>query len=54
MKNARISFGEGHLTLQEHEGVEWKLEEGHDVEFFPGKWFHVLLTCSESEGAGGV
>ena len=49
MKNARISFGEGHLTLQEHEGVEWKLEEGHDVEFFPGKWFHVLLTCSESE-----
>ena len=47
MSSSGISFGQGHPTLDDHDSVEWKVGESHDVEFFPGKWFHVLLATSD-------
>ena len=44
-----IAFGEGKPDLNYYETISWNLEEHHDVEFFPGAVFSVLLTSTEAD-----
>ena len=45
---SKIQFGPGLPSILEYDKENWSLLEKHYVEFFPNKWYHVILISTET------